>query len=169
MILMLVLHDSLLKDPSLGSVNIRLGDLLSLCSAVDSNSQGEFARPMIAVPRLILVCLATDLELVGVEGKSKGKTVGTLSVRMKNATPEEVKRVIVGTENIASAQGFRSVNAASGTHTFSSAMKTVMSKLEVIIEIGDKLSTVRMIASISSFQLTGLPRSIPMLRPHGRF
>jgi hypothetical protein len=61
------------------------------------------------------------------------------------------------------------VNAASGTHTFSSAIETVMSKLEVIIEIGDKLSTVRMIASISSFQLTWLPRSIPMPRPHGKF
>ncbi|KAJ7876523.1 hypothetical protein B0H14DRAFT_2501365, partial [Mycena olivaceomarginata] len=138
MILMMVLHDSLLKDPSLGSVNIRLGDLLSLCSAVDSKSQ------------------ATDLELVGVEGKSKGKSVGTLSVRMKNATPEEVKRVIVGTENIASARGFRSVNAASGTHTFSSAIETVMSKLEVIIEIGDKLSTINPYATAAWKILTAV-------------
>jgi hypothetical protein len=132
------------------------GELLSLCSAVDSKSQGEFARPMIAVPRLILFCLAADLELVGVEGKSKGKSAGTLSVRMKNATPEEVKRVIVGAENIASARGFRSVNAASGTHTFSSAIEAVMLKLEVIIQIGDKISMVRTIASISSFQLIWL-------------
>ncbi|KAJ7366048.1 WD40-repeat-containing domain protein, partial [Mycena albidolilacea] len=156
MIVMTVLHDSLLKDSSLGSVNIKLGDLLSLCSAVDSKSQGEFARPMIAVPRLILVCLAADLELVGVEGKSKGKSAGMLSVRMKNATPEEVKRVIVGTENIASARGFGSVNAASGTHTFSSAIETVMSKLEVIIEIGDKLSTINPYATAAWKILTAV-------------
>jgi hypothetical protein len=39
---MLLLHDaSLLKDPSLGSVNIKLSDLLSLCSAAGSESQGD--------------------------------------------------------------------------------------------------------------------------------
>jgi acetylornithine/succinyldiaminopimelate/putrescine aminotransferase len=114
------------------------------------------AQLMIAAPRLIFVCLVANLELVGIEGKFKGKSAGTLSVGMKNTTPGEVKSVIEDTQNILAARGFTSADAASNTNTLSSAIEMVMSKLEIIVQIGDEVSTVRTIASISNFRLTWL-------------
>ncbi|KAF7348802.1 WD40 repeat-like protein [Mycena venus] len=114
-------HDaSVLKDPCLGAINIQLDALLNLCAA-KTNSEA-------------------NLQLVTVEGTSKGKPSATLSVQVHNATPVHVKSAIEAAKNDVAAGELGNAQVRAGK--FAAGLNEVMAKLDLIIKVGDGVSEI---------------------------
>ncbi|KAJ7480974.1 hypothetical protein FB451DRAFT_1556404 [Mycena latifolia] len=130
-------HDSstpFAPNKCLGTVNTDLSTLVKLCSS-DGDAQ------------------VVKLELKGVDGKLKGRPVGTISVRLKRGdeavadqvvepTKKDIERIGLPVtasttmknsgivEQVASARGWRSV------------LGSVISKLEIVVRVGDEVATI---------------------------
>ncbi|KAF7348825.1 WD40 repeat-like protein [Mycena venus] len=114
-------HDAtVLKDPCLGTIDIQLDALLSLCAA-KTNSDA-------------------NLQLVAVEGTSKGKPSAKLSVKVHNVTPAHVKSAIEVAENDVAVGELGNAQIRAGK--FAAGLKEVTAKLDIIIKIGDGVSEI---------------------------
>ncbi|KAJ7889583.1 hypothetical protein B0H13DRAFT_1887988 [Mycena leptocephala] len=84
-------HDATLSmfgDPCLGALYIQLNVLLNLCTA-DGSSKGYLSPRLLNA--LFTFSLDASLQLVGVEGMSKGKSAGTLLVHIESITQAQAK------------------------------------------------------------------------------
>ncbi|KAJ7246869.1 WD40-repeat-containing domain protein [Mycena haematopus] len=124
------------EDPCVGSVDIQINSLVNLSSTV----AGEISQFIARVGHAF--CLAASLQLVAVEGPSKGKPSGSLLVHMRIETSAQVKIAIDDTINAVAARGLGSVNPASTANDFSSKLKAVTTKLELVIKFGDTISEI---------------------------
>lgn len=150
-------HDATLSmfgDPCLGALYIQLNVLLNLCTA-DGSSKGYLSPRLLTA--LFTFSLDASLQLVGVEGMSKGKSAGTLLVHIESITQAQAKAVSDDTQKAVVASGLGSeilatrigdissgLTEAATSEALASGLKKVMDKLDRIIQIGDQLSQVRM-------------------------
>ncbi|KAJ7911281.1 hypothetical protein B0H13DRAFT_581112 [Mycena leptocephala] len=108
------------KDPCLGTLDIQSDALLNLCTA-------ETDR-------------IASLQLVAVEGTSKGKPSGTLSVQVHNVTPALVGRAIDEARN--DAEVCQLGNPVSGAGNLATGLKEVITKLDIFIKVVDGVSEI---------------------------
>ncbi|KAJ7840984.1 hypothetical protein B0H13DRAFT_2365945 [Mycena leptocephala] len=108
------------KDPCLGTLDIQSDALLNLCTA-------ETDR-------------IASLQLVAVEGTSKGKPSGTLSVQVHNVTPAHVGRAIDEARN--DAEVCQLGNPVSGAGNLATGLKEVITKLDIFIKVVDGVSEI---------------------------
>ncbi|KAJ6545575.1 hypothetical protein B0H19DRAFT_1168004 [Mycena capillaripes] len=147
-------HDATLSmfgDPCLGALQIRLDELFNLCTAEGGSKDAS-------------------LQIVGVEGISKGKTAGILVVHIESVTQAQAKAVSDDVQSAVVASGLGSGNLATraadivsgltdaatsadpltsalkegmtSAEALVSGLKEVMHKLDRIVQIGDQLSQI---------------------------
>ncbi|KAF7335373.1 WD40 repeat-like protein [Mycena venus] len=116
-------HDSRLGDECIASVDTDIKSLWDLC-----NSDGK--------------AKVVKLDLLGVKGKLKGSTVGTLSVSLM-ATQEGAALAVAGHIN-----------------PIGSALYAVTSKLEILVKIGDQISMIHPYANIAWKVLTSVYKAV---------
>lgn len=108
-----------------------------------------------------------SLQLVAVEGTSKGKPSGTLSVQVHNVTPALVGRAIDEARN--DAEVCQLGNPVSGAGNLATGLKEVITKLDIFIKVVDGVSEVRTIIPVYRPPIDVPPRSIRMLEPLGSY
>jgi hypothetical protein len=115
--------------------------------------------------RLILRLVAS-LQLVAIEGTSKGKPSGTLMLRMEDLTPSLAKSAIDDAQNPVAASKLASANGGD----LASRLKVVVTRLDFVLKIGDGVTQVRMPmrGAVYTSIVMG-PRSIPTPMRHGRY
>jgi hypothetical protein len=88
----------------------------------------------------LILHLVVSLQLVAVEGTSKGKPSGTLLLRMEAVTPALAKSVIDDAQKAVAASGLRS---AAGGGDLAARLKVVVTRLDLVLKIGDGITQVR--------------------------
>ncbi|KAF7354164.1 WD40 repeat-like protein [Mycena venus] len=121
------------KDPCIGVLDIQLDTLSNLCSAATSSK-------------------VINLQLVAAEGPSQGKPSATLSVHMKNLTLVQAKSAIDAAKNDIEARALGS--PVDDTTDFAAGLKVVITKLDIIIKIGDGISEINPYAKAAWKTLT---------------
>ncbi|KAJ7142333.1 WD40 repeat-like protein [Mycena epipterygia] len=146
-------HDSRLRDTCLGAAEINIGELMDLC-VNDSDGDAKIVK----------------LELMGMKGELKEKPLSTLFVSLmkkRQAAALAVGRSQRGVESsrpgatTAAFAEFEDVVTQTGQATpiansIGSALLPVISKLEILVDIGDEIAKIHPYANIAWKILTSV-------------
>ncbi|KAJ7431596.1 hypothetical protein FB451DRAFT_1486588 [Mycena latifolia] len=145
-------HDSSVpfaKDKCLGTVDTDLSTLVKLCSS-DGDAQ------------------VVKLELKGVDGKVKGRLVGTISVRLTRGDEAVADQVLKSTKKDAESIGLPATTSAimktggiveqavAVASDWGPVLGSVVSKLEIIVRIGDEIATIHPYVNVAWKVLTSV-------------
>ncbi|KAJ7480978.1 hypothetical protein FB451DRAFT_155281 [Mycena latifolia] len=150
-----IYHDSSIPfapDKCLGTVDTDLSTLVKLCS-----SDGD--------------AHAVRLELKGVDGKLKGRPVGTISVRLARGDEAVADQVVEPTKKDAERIGLPAttstvmktggrVEQAASASGWGSVLGSVVSKLEIIVCVGDEVATIHPYVNIAWKVLTSVYKAV---------
>ncbi|KAJ7852745.1 hypothetical protein B0H13DRAFT_2206819, partial [Mycena leptocephala] len=124
-------------DLCLGALTLQLDALLNLCSA-DPNSR------------------VASLQLVAIEGMSKGKPSGTLMLRMEDVTPALAKSAIDDAQKAVAASKLASANGGD----LASRLKVVVTRLDFVLKIGDGVTQINPYANAAWKILTSVCQAV---------
>jgi hypothetical protein len=88
----------------------------------------------------LILRLVASLQLVAIEGTSKGKPSGILMLRMEDLTPAMAKSAIDDAQKAMAASKLASANGGN----LASRLKVVVTRLDFVLKIGDGVTQVRM-------------------------
>jgi hypothetical protein len=151
-------HDSLVGDTCLGATDIDIATLADLCGT-GNESKGRQVFVIICITSYTYFPVV-NLDLIGAQAKLNQRCVGSLAVRLMK--PREGAAFAINKIQKSAASigpdvsvavfgaGGAPVEAGGGileqaypiTSTITSALESVVSRLEIIVKIGDQIATV---------------------------
>ncbi|KAJ7690517.1 WD40-repeat-containing domain protein [Mycena rosella] len=142
-----------MRDPCLSQWDARIDALLKLCMAE-------------AGPKVV------NVELIGAKGKSKGKPVGILYLRLGSVRAAEGENAIVGAQKdivpnprgpslaVISGAVDAAATAAPLVSSMASTLDVLLSKLDIIVKIGDEISQIHPYANVAWKILTSIYQTV---------